>query len=259
MAYQGWRRLLTIIRARFALTPQGDQRYTALGKSLLEEEEKTIAKNVFDYERVVIFIDGSNLYHALEENCHRADLDFGKFSQRLAGDRPLVRTYYYNIQQDPTRNPEGAREQQKFLDALANTPYMEVRLGTTKQREGVTVERGVDIMLATDLLDLAWHNAFDAAILVSGDGDFIYAVQRVKELGKHMEVAAFESNASRDLLQTMDRRHSLTTEFFRDLWIGGPQRDGGRRYHRRRGRPRHVRREAPGSQQATPPQEEVSD
>ena len=34
-------------------------------------------------ERVAIFIDGSNLYHSLEENCGRFDLDFGAFAEKL--------------------------------------------------------------------------------------------------------------------------------------------------------------------------------
>ena len=48
-------------------------------------------------ERVAIFIDGSNLYHSLEENCRRFDLDFGAFSSKLSGPRTLFRTYYYNV------------------------------------------------------------------------------------------------------------------------------------------------------------------
>ena len=205
-------------------------------------------------ERVAILIDGSNLYHALEENCGRADLDFGLFARRLVGERSLVRTYYYNVLQDAARNPEGHRDQQKFLEALSNTPYFEIRLGSTKQREGVVVERGVDIMLATDLLQLAWQDTFDVGVLVSGDGDFSYAVQRVKDLGKHVEVAVFESNASRELLQTADRRHALTPDYFRDLWINQPQRNGERPYRRPMGprRPRH-RRSFPRPQE--PPSE----
>ena len=33
--------------------------------------------------RVAIFIDGSNLYHSLEENCGRFDIDFQAFSEKL--------------------------------------------------------------------------------------------------------------------------------------------------------------------------------
>jgi hypothetical protein len=45
-------------------------------------------------ERVAIFIDGSNLYHALEGTLKRHDLDFTQFVTKLCGDRCLFRTYY---------------------------------------------------------------------------------------------------------------------------------------------------------------------
>ena len=44
-------------------------------------------------QRVAIFIDGSNLYHSLEENCKRFDLDFKAFSVKLCKGRRHFRTY----------------------------------------------------------------------------------------------------------------------------------------------------------------------
>ena len=40
-------------------------------------------------KRMMVFIDGSNLYHALEDFVGHTDLDLGKLAQTLAG---LVRT-----------------------------------------------------------------------------------------------------------------------------------------------------------------------
>ena len=171
-------------------------------------------------ERVAIFIDGSNLYHALRESCGRADLDFAEFIRKLCGQRQLSRAYYYNILQDQNQNPDGSREQQEFLDILRKTPYLEVRLSHTKLRQGVAIEKGVDIMLATDLLQFGWNDLYETAILVSGDGDFAYAVQTAKNLGKHMEVAYFENNASKDLLEVVDCSQLLNRAFFTGLWWG---------------------------------------
>ena len=168
--------------------------------------------------RVAIFIDGSNLYHALRDNCARVDLNFVEFTTKLCGGRPLFRTYYYNVLQDPTQRPEGYREQQEFLDVLRKTPYLEVRLGGTKLSQGVPVEKGIDIMLATDLLHFAWNGLYDVAVLVSGDGDFAYALQAVKNMGKHVEVAYFESNISKNLLEIADNRHLMNQNFFKGLW-----------------------------------------
>jgi uncharacterized LabA/DUF88 family protein len=169
-------------------------------------------------DRVAIFIDGSNLYHALRSNFRRHNLNFAEFTNKLCGSRRLFRTYYYNVRQDPSQRPDGYREQQEFLDILGRTPYLEVRLGSTKIAQGIPVEKGIDIMLATDLLYFAWNNFYDVAILVSGDSDFAYALQAVKNMGKHVEVAYFESGVSKDLLNVADNRHLLDRRFFQGLW-----------------------------------------
>jgi uncharacterized LabA/DUF88 family protein len=170
--------------------------------------------------RVAIFIDGSNLYHALRSNFGRHDINFAEFANRLCGNRFLFRTYYYNILQSSSVRADGIREQQDFLNALRETQYLEVRLGTTKLSQGVAVEKGVDVMLATDLLHFAWNNLYDVAVLVSGDSDYAYALQAVKNMGKHVEVAYFENNISKDLLDISDKRHLLDMKFFKGLWTG---------------------------------------
>jgi len=198
-------------------------------------------------KRVAIFIDGSNLYHGLRDNYGRADLNFAEFQSKLCGTRQLFRTYYYNVRQDPSQRPEGHREQQEFLDILYKTPYLEVRLGTTKLLQGVPVEKGIDIMLATDLLHFAWNNLYDVAILVSGDGDYAYALQAAKNMGKHVEGAYFECNVARDLLEVADNRHLMDQNFFKGVL---------RRRKRitRRTKPNHKRgQQDQGSLQATSP------
>ena len=87
-------------------------------------------------------IDGSNLYHSLDENCKRFDLDFAAFAAKLCKGRPLFRTYYYNVLRDPERNQQAYQDQQKFLGALYNVPYLEVRLGGAKMRATWRSKRG---------------------------------------------------------------------------------------------------------------------
>ncbi len=168
-------------------------------------------------DRVAIFIDGSNLYHSVQNNFGRHDLNFTEFANKLSAGRKLFRIYYYNVLQDPSQDPDGYREQQEFLDVLKKTPYLEVRLGSTKKALGV--EKGIDVMIATDLLYFAWSGFYDVAILVSGDADFAYAVQAVKNMGKHVEVAYFESGISKDLLDVADNRYLLDRNFFNGVWV----------------------------------------
>jgi len=139
--------------------------------------------------RLAIFIDGSNLYHALRTAYSRADLDFRLLASRLCGDRDLVRAYYYNAPVAQQENPTAYREQQRFFAALQSTPYFELRLGRLVNRAGVLVEKGVDVRLAVDMVRMGHLGIYDTAILVSGDGDFADAVQAVKDMGKHVECA----------------------------------------------------------------------
>lgn len=209
-------------------------------------------------DRVAIFIDGSNLYHALRDNFGRVDISFADFTNQICGARQLFRTYYYNILQDPSQRPEGSREQQEFLDTLRKTPYLEVRLGKTKLLQGIPVEKGIDIMLATDMLHFAWNNLYDVAVLVSGDGDFAYAVQATKNMGKHVEVAYFESNVSKDLLDVADNRHLMDSNFLKGVWRGRKGLVPKKRVFRRRPQVRpdslSARPELPSTTPPPPPQ-----
>lgn len=45
------------------------------------------------------------------------------------------------------------------------------------------VEKGVDTAIVTDLLSLAWQDAYDIAIIVSSDADFVPAAIRLQERG----------------------------------------------------------------------------
>ena len=141
-----------------------------------------------------------------------------------------MRTYYYNVLRDPNRNPQAYQDQQKFLTALNSTPYLEVRLGGSKLRGDTAVEKGVDIMIATDMLKAGWDNLYDVAILVSGDGDFAYAVQAVKNIDKHVEVAAFRPNLSAELMQAADALEAFTPDYFANIWTRrrSPARDRDR-------------------------------
>ena len=61
-------------------------------------------------DRVAIFIDGSNLYHALETNFRRHDLNYTEFISKLCGSRHLFRAYYYNVLQDPPKRTLDMRQ-----------------------------------------------------------------------------------------------------------------------------------------------------
>ena len=66
-----------------------------------------------------------------------------------------------------------------------------------------------DIHLAVDMVKLAYNDSYDIAILVSSDGDFVPAIQAVKEKGKNVENIGFENKFSYHLQQTCDKFSKL--------------------------------------------------
>ena len=184
-------------------------------------------------ERVMVFIDGSNFYHGLKGNNCSTKVDFFKLSRFLTGERKLIRTYYYNAAYNQEDNPQKYAAQQRFFSSLKRTPYLTLKLGRLERRiskvdrewlEGglgkditdkviaflgdkITyyTEKGVDIQIASDMLKLAYNDAYDTAILVSGDGDFVPAVEGIQELGKHVENAYFKKGRSDYLVEVCDK------------------------------------------------------
>lgn len=176
-----------------------------------------------DDERVMIFIDGNNLYHELRGHYGRADIDFTKFCNKLAGTRRLVRTYYYNATVDEEREPERHAQQEKFIESIQALPYFELRFGRLVYFDWprqAPIEKGVDVKLATDMVVHAFRGSFDTAILVSGDTDYAAALQAVKDHGKHVEVVLFGGNksASQHLRQVSDRIQEINRGFLRGCW-----------------------------------------
>jgi len=54
-----------------------------------------------------------------------------------------------------------------------------------------TVEKGIDTAIATDMISLAWEDAWDIAILVSSDRDFIPVVEFLIAKGRRVINAYF--------------------------------------------------------------------
>lgn len=172
-------------------------------------------------KKVMIFIDGSNLYHNLQSNFQKANLNYRTFSLKLAGqNRELVRTYYYNCPLDQTRDPQGYKAQQKFFNNLYKTEDLEVRLGRLQTKaNGTKCEKGVDVKLAVDMIIKAYKNHYDVAILISGDADFVEVVKEVKDQAKHVELVSFPQQPCYHLKKHCDRVIELDSLFMSDCWL----------------------------------------
>lgn len=173
-------------------------------------------------ERVMVFIDGSNLYHSLKHIFGRTDLDIGRFCRKLVGRRKLIRIYYYNAKVGKKEEPERYRSQQTFFAGVDAIPYSELRLGRLVYSHWPSVppvEKGIDVQLTTDMLTHGFKDNYDVAILVAGDNDFVGALQAVKDYGKHVEVALFgRETSSQQLRRVADRIITINSRFLRGIW-----------------------------------------
>ena len=68
-------------------------------------------------DRISIFIDGSNLYHSLQD-LKVNKIDFKKLVNMLDKGRLLVSVFYYNAPLDISVDAKKYWDQQKFFDAL---------------------------------------------------------------------------------------------------------------------------------------------
>jgi len=138
-------------------------------------------------ERVAIFIDGSNLYYSLRD-LKIKKVDFKKMLNSLIENKLLISTFYYNASLNRGIDEAKYWEQQKFFDVLRKIPDFKVilcRLRKHKKDGKIFFDvKGDDVHLAVDLVSGAYENLYDTAIILSGDEDFVPAIQKAQKLGK---------------------------------------------------------------------------
>lgn len=161
-------------------------------------------------ERVALFIDGSNLYNGMRENLANTRVNLQEFIRQLTNNRSLHRAYYYNAPLTDDYDQDLREGQQRFFESLRRIPYVTVRLGRLHRRhDGSLVEKGIDVAIAVESLSLAYENAYDTAVLVSGDGDYVELVEAIKRKGKHVECAMFKNQSAGVLIEYVDIFHPL--------------------------------------------------
>jgi len=80
----------------------------------------------------------------------------------------------------------------------------------------IFIDKGLDVLLVTWMMILLRNQAFDTAILLSGDGDFAEAVREVKRTGCRVEIVGWRNSVSRELDDLSSRRPVLFLDDIRD-------------------------------------------
>lgn len=152
-------------------------------------------------QRVGIFIDTQNIYHSAR-NLYGAKVDFGAVMKKALGKRRLVRAIAYVITTD-------AGDETMFLEALE-------KIGVETMSKELQVFPGGfkkadwDVGIVVDAITLA--PKLDVIIIVSGDGDFVPAIDYLKMQGCQVEVVAFSQSASSRIQQAADHFTDLSID-----------------------------------------------
>ena len=146
-------------------------------------------------QRVGVFVDVQNMYYSAK-SMYKAKVNFAQILKRAVSGRSLIRAITYVIKADIVK------EEKNFFDALEQIGF-EVRAKDLQVFYGGNKKGDWDIGIAMDMIELAPR--LDAAILVSGDGDFVPLVQHLKyALGVRVEVIAFGKSSSSKLIEAAD-------------------------------------------------------
>ncbi len=160
------------------------------------------APSVFVGWRVVrtsIYIDGFNFYYAAVKGTPHKWLDLRKtFATVLQPHHRITAIKYFTAQVSGQRDPQQPIRQQTYWRALlAMTPELEIFKGSflthavtwplaqpAPNRRYATVlkteEKGSDVNLAVHLINDAWLDAYDCAVIVSNDSDLAEAMRLVR-------------------------------------------------------------------------------
>jgi hypothetical protein len=160
--------------------------------------------------KVSVFFDGQNFYRSLQRYDETLRVDYDRLAawitQAVGGTSAIFAGAHYSGGVAAAAPPlvEG------FLKGLELRPGYFVKRELRVRRSGrcpacggdyeYTTEKRVDTRLVADIIQYAAIGAFDAAVLVSGDDDFVPAVEAVNSLGKQVWVATWSADElSKDL------------------------------------------------------------
>lgn len=144
-------------------------------------------------QRVGVFVDVQNLYYSAK-NLYKAKVNFGALLTHCVAGRKLIRAIAYVI-----RGPQSVDD--NFFLALEKQGF-EVKAKDLQVFPGGTKKGDWDVGLVIDAIKMS--GSLDVIVLISGDGDYVPAVEYLQNHGVLVEVAAFDETASSKLKETAD-------------------------------------------------------
>lgn len=152
------------------------------------------------FPTATVFIDGANMYFAQKKMGW--EIDWVKILQYLKERYTVLETRYYSGLK------QGDEEMQKYLNKLEkldfiiiSKPLKKICIGGNKDKphssQAYIYKANFDVEITADLI--LQKDSYDSAILFSGDSDFEYVVNKLKQFDKKVVVFCAESGLSREL------------------------------------------------------------
>ena len=174
--------------------------------------------------KTIWIVDGSYLLKSAHKfTPERFDYIKLKNELQALNGGPFFESYYLDSTFDPPTDAQNAFH--TFLKyAPPHGPKMRVQLYKLKtmdvecpqdgHRFTRTIQKGVDVGIATLIIKLAVQGLYDRLVLSAGDGDFEDAIDYVKsELHKEVVICGFKDTVSADL-----QSYANEVVWLDDLW-----------------------------------------
>lgn len=149
-------------------------------------------------KRVSVYIDGFNLYHAIDESCHRHHkwVDLFALGRSLVRDGEVLNAVNYYSAYATWLAPQYKRHR-TYVAALKHAGVNTV-MGKFKKKDvsckscGATweghEEKESDVRLSIGLVADAFQDIFDRAIVISADSDLVPPIEFVRQTFPKKEV-----------------------------------------------------------------------
>ena len=144
-------------------------------------------------QRVGVFVDVQNLYYSAK-NLFQAKVNFAKVLEEAVAGRKLVRAVAYVI-----KAPNSLED--NFFQALDTMGY-EIKSKDLQVYAGGNKKGDWDVGLVIDAIRMSRN--LDVVVLVSGDGDYVPAVEFLQNNGVMVEAVAFQETTSSKLVDQVD-------------------------------------------------------
>lgn len=154
-------------------------------------------------DRVMIFIDLMNMKKSVTKDSAHTELDYIALSRYLKGPRKLVGAYVF----DSKNIVDSEDKTKRFHDKLRYNGFRVIARDSYDTE--AKIQKEVDVSMAVQMVVHALKDNYDVAIVVSGDRDFIPAIQEIQSAGKRVEVAAFSTSCAKEMIRQTDSFVSL--------------------------------------------------